>query len=99
VGGIPEVVTEGETGYLVPVRRPDLLAQRMVMLAGDGELRRRLGDAARERMKAFSMERMVASYEDLYERVLAGAFTSAPPRVAGHAEEGTEVRRERKAER
>jgi glycosyltransferase involved in cell wall biosynthesis len=75
VGGIPEVVTEGETGYLVPIRRPDLLAQRMVTLAGDGELRGRLGAAARERMKAFGMERMVQGYEDLYGRVLAGAFT------------------------
>ena len=86
VGGIPEVVTEGKTGYLVPVRRPDLIAQRMVMLASDSELRCKLGAGARERMKAFSMERMVRAYEDLYERVLAGGFRAEASRPKREAE-------------
>lgn len=72
VGGIPEVVSDGETGFLVPTRRPEELAERMLRLARDGDLRRRLGGAARERVGEFTMERMVRSYEELYDGLLSG---------------------------
>jgi len=76
VGGIPEVVGDGETGYLVPTRRPQELARRMLQLAGDGDLRRRLGQAARERAGEFTVERMVRCYEELYDQLLAGEAES-----------------------
>ncbi|MCK4299565.1 MAG: glycosyltransferase family 4 protein, partial [Planctomycetes bacterium] len=72
VGGIPEVVTDGETGLVVPTRRPEELAERMLRLARDGDLRRRLGGAARERVGEFTMERMARSYEELYDGLLSG---------------------------
>ncbi len=72
VGGIPEIISERETGLLVPVRRPDELAARMLELAGDPGLRHRLGESAKRKAREFTMERMVNAYQELYEQVLAG---------------------------
>jgi glycosyltransferase involved in cell wall biosynthesis len=47
VGGIPELVTDGETGFLVPPRAPAQIAERLVQLLQDAALRARLGDAGR----------------------------------------------------
>ncbi len=72
VGGNAEAVEEGMTGFLVPPRRPDLLAERLERLLSDAALRRRLGEAARRRYESrFRVETMVAAYEALYEEVLA----------------------------
>ncbi len=48
VGGIPEVVTHGQTGLLVPSHRPDELAAALDSLVADPELRARLGNAAHQ---------------------------------------------------
>ncbi len=72
-GGVPEMVLDGETGYLV--RTGDLhgLSERLVQLAGDSELRQRLGAAGRKRAAdCFSLERHI----DGMERVLANAGTT-----------------------
>jgi colanic acid/amylovoran biosynthesis glycosyltransferase len=45
--GFPEGVVDGETGFLVPERDPDAIAQRVVALATDAPLRQRMGAAAR----------------------------------------------------
>jgi glycosyltransferase involved in cell wall biosynthesis len=47
VGGIPEIITDGVDGLLVPPGRPDALADAVTRLLRDEALRRRLGDAAR----------------------------------------------------
>jgi glycosyltransferase involved in cell wall biosynthesis len=47
VSGIPEVVTDGQTGRLVPPQRPDLLAEALAQLLTDPALRSRLGQAGR----------------------------------------------------
>ncbi len=47
VGGIPEIVTDGETGFLVPRRAPAEIAQRLVQLLQDSALRARMGAAGR----------------------------------------------------
>jgi len=69
-GGIPEVVVHGETGLLVPPRDHDALADAIVRLLKDGELRRRMGEAGRARARAlFSSERMVQNTLQVYQRV------------------------------
>ena len=69
-GGIPEVVAQGETGLLVPGRDHDALADAIVRLLNDPELRRGMGDAGRARARAlFSAERMVQSTLNVYQRV------------------------------
>lgn len=70
VGGIPEVVVDGESGVLVPPRRPDLLANALVGLANDPELRASLGAAAAARGAALSIRSAVARTEACYREVL-----------------------------
>lgn len=66
VGGSPEVVVDGVTGVLVPVRDPGALAKAVSSLAS-ADVRRRMGDAGRERLLAcFTLERMVRAYEAVY---------------------------------
>ena len=47
VGGIPELVADGVNGFLVPVRAPDQIAQRVIQLLEDPALRARMGAAGR----------------------------------------------------
>jgi glycosyltransferase involved in cell wall biosynthesis len=51
VGAIPEIVVEGETGFLVSAGAVATLADRLEQLATHPELRRRLGSAGRERYR------------------------------------------------
>jgi glycosyltransferase involved in cell wall biosynthesis len=77
-GGMPEVVVDGETGLLVPIRDPDRLATAIVRLLKDPALRSRFGQAGLDRVRAeFSVARMVDATAALYERMLGR------PRVAG----------------
>jgi glycosyltransferase involved in cell wall biosynthesis len=69
VGGVPELVEHNVTGLLVPPGDPASLADALRMLAEDTELRRRMGDAGRERSARFGVEPMVAAYADLFARV------------------------------
>jgi glycosyltransferase involved in cell wall biosynthesis len=72
VGGTPEVVVPGETGYLLPRRDAEGMAGRVAALLDDPGERRRLGEAGRERVtRDFSAETMVRATCALYEEVLA----------------------------
>ncbi len=72
VGGTPEVVVDGVTGFLVPPRDPQALADAILRLLRDPELRQRMGEAGRARVAAhFSIEQMVHKTEALYEQLLA----------------------------
>jgi glycosyltransferase involved in cell wall biosynthesis len=72
VGGNPEVVVEGETGFLVPPKDPRALADAVLRLLRDRELAHRFGEAARRRVESqFSLEQMVHRMEDLYDDLLA----------------------------
>jgi glycosyltransferase involved in cell wall biosynthesis len=67
VGGIPEVVADGVTGYLVPPRNPRAFAARVIDLLDSPDRCREMGDAARESVQGRGMDRTVAAYFDLYE--------------------------------
>jgi sugar transferase (PEP-CTERM/EpsH1 system associated) len=68
VGGIPEVVADGEHGLLVPVGDADALAQALARYARDPALGPQHGRAGRARVEErFSMRAMLASYGDLYD--------------------------------
>jgi len=67
VGGIPEVVLDGQTGFLVPRRDSAALAARIVELARDPALRQRFGQAAREYAeREFDVRRNARALVDLY---------------------------------
>jgi glycosyltransferase involved in cell wall biosynthesis len=71
VGGIPEVIVDGETGLLVPPRDVDRLAESIVRLLEDRALAARLASAGRVRVeRQFTVERMVESTLAVYETLL-----------------------------
>jgi colanic acid/amylovoran/stewartan biosynthesis glycosyltransferase WcaL/AmsK/CpsK len=70
-GGIPETVDDGETGFLVPERDVDALADRLERLVRDPALRERMGEAARRKMeREFDNRVRVKALEDLYDRAV-----------------------------
>jgi glycosyltransferase involved in cell wall biosynthesis len=70
VGGNPEVVADGESGFLVPPQNPSALADALLRLRSDRDACVRLGAAGRRRVEEqFDIRRMVAEYEALYSRV------------------------------
>lgn len=74
VSAVPEVVRDGETGRLVPARDAHALAAGMVELAGDPELRARLGRRGAEVVEeTFGLDRMVDETLAVYRELLEGA--------------------------
>ncbi len=70
VGGVPRVVEEGATGFLVDYGDEEALRARLSALDGDRQLARRCGETGRERaLGRYSSRRMVADYLELYRRV------------------------------
>ncbi len=73
-GGVSEVVTHGVTGLLSAIEDRATFSEHLAELLFDRPRARRLGEAAREdALERFRRERVVASYVDLYERVLGRA--------------------------
>ncbi|HZO62012.1 MAG TPA: glycosyltransferase family 4 protein [Gaiellaceae bacterium] len=71
VGGVPDVVSDGEDGFLVEPAAVDELAARLAELARDPGLRARMGDAGRERMQTrYAVARLVDDIDRLYRDLL-----------------------------
>lgn len=71
VGGLPEVVEEGVTGWLVEPGSARHLAQGIAEAYSDGARRREFGARARERVQKFSSAIMVERTESFYQRLAA----------------------------
>ena len=72
VGGVPEVVEEGKTGLLVPPEDPAALAEAILTLLADGELRARMGAAGRQSVMArYSVEEMCRRMWEVYRSLLS----------------------------
>jgi glycosyltransferase involved in cell wall biosynthesis len=72
VGGIRDTVVDGVTGRLVPPKDPGALAEAITPLLEDGQWRRALGQAGRERARArYTWDRIAADTERVYEKVAA----------------------------
>jgi glycosyltransferase involved in cell wall biosynthesis len=66
-GGIPEVITHGKTGLLVPEHSPSELARALLRLADDPDFTATLARAGSDDVRAtFSQERQIANIEALY---------------------------------
>ncbi|HZC28328.1 MAG TPA: glycosyltransferase family 4 protein [Gaiellaceae bacterium] len=79
VGGVPDVVRDGEDGFLVSPGATDELADRLARLARDPELRERLGAAGRERvLPRYAVDRLVDDVDRLYRSLLEAAGLRPP---------------------
>ncbi len=71
IDGAPEVVIDDETGYLVKPFEAETLADRIVHLLDDVELRQKLGENGRRHVDPnFRAEKMVADISDVYQMLL-----------------------------
>lgn len=69
VGAMPELVTGGDCGVIVPPGDIQSLAEALLQCASDSDLRARLGANAREHyLKNFTLEMMAENYQRLYQR-------------------------------
>jgi L-malate glycosyltransferase len=72
VGGLPEVIAHGATGFLHAPDDLDGMARSAIMVLSDGKLHRRIASAARRAVhERFCDEKIVPLYEAYYEEVLA----------------------------
>ncbi len=78
VGGTPEVVDDGQTGFLVPAGCPSALAGPIIRLASDASLSERMGAAARDRVREqFSFPAQATSYRQLFDTLCSGPSPEA----------------------
>ena len=71
VGGLPDLVDDGETGFLSPVGDVDKMADDTVRLLTDKKLRRQMGRGARESaISRYSTDKIIPQYIEFYEEIL-----------------------------
>ena len=71
VGGIRELIDDGENGFIVPSDDVEAMVERVKMLLDSPELRRRIGMAGREKMRReFTVEKMVDTLQNVYIEML-----------------------------
>jgi len=69
VGGIPEVIEHGTTGFLVETRDPHDYVRSMSAILNNEAMRKMMIEQARQRVRrTFSLQQMVAEYQKLYEK-------------------------------
>jgi glycosyltransferase involved in cell wall biosynthesis len=90
VGGVPDVVRDGEDGFLVEPGDLEALAERLALLAAEPERRRQMGDRGRRRVLArYGVERLVDDVDRLYRSLLADrGFPPPQPRPLSAAGAG-----------
>jgi N-acetyl-alpha-D-glucosaminyl L-malate synthase BshA len=76
-GGLPEVVEDGVSGYLLPVGDVEAMAERAIEILSNDELALRMGRAGRDTaIQKFAEAKVVPQYRQAYERVIAGERVS-----------------------
>jgi D-inositol-3-phosphate glycosyltransferase len=73
-GGIRYSVRDGKTGWLVPPKDPDALAERLAVLARDSLMRRRMGEAGLRRARErFTWEQVSRELLNVFDEIMAPA--------------------------
>jgi glycosyltransferase involved in cell wall biosynthesis len=82
IAGIPELIDDGRTGFLTPPGDAETLAERIVQVLEDGELRARLAGAGREKVELdFNSEREGAWLLEIMKNALSGKPSSLRPNL------------------
>ena len=68
VGGLPEIVRDGDNGLLIDAASPDQLEQAILRLYEDPDLRRTMGSRGRAFSQDFTADAMAAKYLELYQQ-------------------------------
>jgi glycosyltransferase involved in cell wall biosynthesis len=75
VGGTPELVRDGATGWLVPPGAPAHMARRIIDVVRDPEAARRMGEAGRKVIATeFTVDQMKLSYDALYSALAGSSY-------------------------
>jgi len=71
VGGIPEQITDGENGFLIPLKNPEKIAEAALKLGADEKLLAEMGAKARTTvLQHFTKDKVLDQYLAVYESVL-----------------------------
>lgn len=70
VGDIPDILTDGETGFLVPPKDSNALANAVIKLLKDEDLKRRMGTNALIKAQELSWDNIAKKYLEVYEKVI-----------------------------
>jgi N-acetyl-alpha-D-glucosaminyl L-malate synthase BshA len=77
-GGLPEVIDDGETGFMAPVGDVEAMAEGAIHILRDAATWRRFSEAARRSaVERYSVGRVIPQYERYYERIATGAPAEA----------------------
>lgn len=69
-GGTAELIVEGETGFIIPRRSPEIMAEKIDHLLNDEMLRKDMGAKGRERIeKEFNIDRMTTNHMEIYRKL------------------------------
>ena len=92
VGGIPEVITDGQDGLLVPVNQPEELARVLSELLRDHARRQSLGETGYRHVRdRFSFERMAGEYEEAVPATARWNVSIGSPPAVTAAEQCAEL--------
>ena len=70
IGGVPDVVKEGENGLLVPPKDSETLADAIIYLLENDDIRERMGKNGRKKVEDYSWVRIADETEKVYERLI-----------------------------
>lgn len=66
-GGGPEDLIDNEkTGFLIPMRSNELFAEKIIQLIEDEDLRKKMGDAAKNKSKNYNLHNIMAKWNELF---------------------------------
>ena len=73
VGGIHEVLNDGEAGYLVPPKNPEALARAIIRILSNEKLRVQMGEkAAQKALKELSWDNIATKHIEVYKKAIEG---------------------------
>lgn len=85
VGGLAYLVQEEVTGFMVPVEEPELLAERILQILSDSNLRNRMGKQAAEFARGYGWEKITRQVMELYQELTSSTASQKDRGIKRHA--------------